>query len=782
MNTVPAVAIWLQLLGLLAAETAFVVGASVLFLGFTKSAWWRRTVWQVCLLTLLFLTTVELTGTGRNALGRFAAKSRSANRSTPTVAVSRAAEREVPVRLNKGSGDKVAGRVGQGTQRESAETTGAPATVIQTPNADPQTARRPRTAQDFIKHSSREDFSDALGVLSLGLIWLTGAGLVIVRSCLAHALSVLFRRRRQTVRNEALQYRVATLARRLGIHRRVLVVEAARLNGPIVFGVLRPTVGLPGDFENRFSPAQQEAMLAHELAHLASHDPGWHLVANLAVAILWWHPMVWWARYQLHAASEQAADEASLLVADGPRVLAECLVELGVRLTRPPSFVSLGVEGNGFRSGLGRRVERLLTLRGRSWRPPNRTRSFVIKAFGPGILVVAVILSTAWASPQAFIKGESMKTMKQTWKQSVAAVALLTSLGADSSLVAPTVNADDLPIRATPPPEETKPTTADGKPAATSTGKPTAEESPQQILNPYSRDLFRQRYGLIPGGAPLSENTLPDKKNLGPIASKLDQIVLNEVMFNDVPLPEVLKFLDDESRKRDPEKRGLNFLINPNVAPTAAATAVDPTTGQPVQLPAAEPLDMNSVVVRINLPLRDVRLKDVLDAIVKVADKPIEYSIEEYGVVFSQKTNQSTGGVEGQPVRVFDSPPLQVRTFKVDTNALLAGLERTFGIGIEATENPRATQIRAALRDVFSKLGINMDVSGKTVFYNDLTGIVMVRATADDLEIVKAAIETLGGAVSDSTASQSSGLDGPAPYPALREEMMRRYGLLPAKK
>lgn len=284
MSSVPTVAIWLQLLGLLAAEIAFVVGASVLFLRFTKSAWWRRTVWQICLLTLVFLTAVESTGTGRNALGRFATKSRSANRSTPTVAVSRAAEREVPVRLNKGSGDEVAGRVGQGKQRESAETTETPATVIQTPNAEPQTARRPRTTQDFIKHSSREDFSDALGVLSLGLIWLTGAGLVIVRSCLAHALSVLFRRRRQTVRNEALQYRVATLARRLGIHRRVLVVEAARLNGPIVFGVLRPTVGLPGDFENRFSPAQQEAMLAHELAHLASHDPGWHLVANLAVA------------------------------------------------------------------------------------------------------------------------------------------------------------------------------------------------------------------------------------------------------------------------------------------------------------------------------------------------------------------------------------------------------------------------------------------------------------------------------------------------------------------
>ncbi|HXT40958.1 MAG TPA: hypothetical protein VN887_13180, partial [Candidatus Angelobacter sp.] len=222
MNTVPTVNIWFQLLGLLAAEITFVVGASALFLRFTKSAWWRRTVWQICLLSLLGLTTVELTGTGRSVLGRFAAKSRSPNRAMVTIVVSGQAGGEVPLKLTERSGDKIAERFGQGGQRESAETTGPSETVIQTPNAMAQTALLPRTERDFIKRWSQEDFSDALGVLSLGLIWLAGAGLVIVRSCLAHALSVLFRRRRQTVRDEALQYRVAMLAGRLGIHRRVL--------------------------------------------------------------------------------------------------------------------------------------------------------------------------------------------------------------------------------------------------------------------------------------------------------------------------------------------------------------------------------------------------------------------------------------------------------------------------------------------------------------------------------------------------------------------------------
>jgi len=135
--------------------------------------------------------------------------------------------------------------------------------------------------------------------------------------------------------------------------------------------------------------------------------------------------------------------------------------------------------------------------------------------------------------------------------------------------------------------------------------------------------------------------------------------------------------LDEKSRKRDPEKQGINFLINPNATQAATTTAIDPNTGQPIQSPPSEPLDMNSVIVRFNLPLRNVRLKDVLDAVVKVGDKPIEYSIEDYGVIFSQSPKQSDGsgfiGASG-------SMSLQVRTFKVEADKLLPGMERAFGI------------------------------------------------------------------------------------------------------
>ena len=166
------------------------------------------------------------------------------------------------------------------------------------------------------------------------------------------------------------------------------------------------------------------------------------------------------------------------------------------------------------------------------------------------------------------------------------------------------------------------------------------------------------------------------------INSKLDRIVLQSTpAWDGLPLSEVVKYLSEEARKRDPEKRGINFIINQNVdtgaastvaagtpgaagAPGAPATttAVDPATGLPMTAaPPVEVVDISQISIKIVPPLTDIRLADLLDAIVKVADKPIKYSIEDYAVVFSLKSH--------------NNPPLYVRIIKVDPNTFEQGLQ-----------------------------------------------------------------------------------------------------------
>ena len=288
------------------------------------------------------------------------------------------------------------------------------------------------------------------------------------------------------------------------------------------------------------------------------------------------------------------------------------------------------------------------------------------------------------------------------------------------------------------------------------------------------------------------------------IQSKLHRIMLNEALFDGVALPAVLTYLSEEAAKRDPDKEGINFLINPNVVASAAQTAIDPTTGQPITLPPAEPLDMNSVIVRINPPLKNVRLADALEAITKVADKPIRYSIEEYAVIFSQKPP--------------DTAQLETRTFKVNPNTFQEGLESVgiFPLGslVQSTTGgaggiggggggfgggggagiggggqgggvfdiPRVyvsgggigggggggfgggggggaggtgqgglsgvtrTNLTATVQEIvrafFTAAGVNI-LPPNMLFFNDRTGMLMVRATSQELDIVQKAIETL---------------------------------------
>ena len=89
------------------------------------------------------------------------------------------------------------------------------------------------------------------------------------------------------------------------------------------------------------------------------------------------------------------------------------------------------------------------------------------------------------------------------------------------------------------------------------------------------------------------------------IVGKLDRIHLDSVDYEGLPLSEVLKDLAKQAAVRDPEKTGINFLINNNenhsdritATPNAGGgfpggrqapgpTALDPNTGAPLNAPA----------------------------------------------------------------------------------------------------------------------------------------------------------------------------------------------------
>jgi len=109
--------------------------------------------------------------------------------------------------------------------------------------------------------------------------------------------------------SEFLRAAARRLSDRFGLKRCPEVrVVAARIP-PLLWGSVRgATIVLPRDLLCQLTPAQQTALLAHDLAHYRRGD---HLVRwpeALVLGIFWWHPVVWWARRRMRQAEELCCD------------------------------------------------------------------------------------------------------------------------------------------------------------------------------------------------------------------------------------------------------------------------------------------------------------------------------------------------------------------------------------------------------------------------------------------------------------------------------------------
>jgi hypothetical protein len=214
------------------------------------------------------------------------------------------------------------------------------------------------------------------------------------------------------------------------------------------------------------------------------------------------------------------------------------------------------------------------------------------------------------------------------------------------------------------------------------------------------------------------------------IINALNDIRFDRVAFDRIPLSEVIQYLLDESRKRDPRKLGINLVLaSAETAPSPWLAAIDPAAGSPKAATAPAASALSDVTITINPPLTNVRLADMLDVIVKVASQPIKYSIESYCVVFSARSNQAS--------------PLYLRTFKVDQNALLEGLHIPRGtLRIDVNE-----AVTDALRSYLRPAGVDIDPAkhpGKNLFYNHRQGMLIVRASLQDLDIIETVISVIG--------------------------------------
>jgi|GEM_PF-441001 len=173
------------------------------------------------------------------------------------------------------------------------------------------------------------------------------------------------------------------------------LAETKMLSVPATLGVLHPVILLPMDWRE-WDEAKLDAIVAHEVSHVARRDALTQRLSLIHRAIFWFSPLAWWIDKQVTELAEEASDEAALAGGADQARYAETLLGFFAELEAAPGRIHWeGISmANGCRAE--RRVERIL-----SWKGSNSMKKWL------AVMIVAV------AAPLVFVVGSAHPLLAQ---------------------------------------------------------------------------------------------------------------------------------------------------------------------------------------------------------------------------------------------------------------------------------------------------------------------------------------------------------------------------------
>ncbi|MDQ3624846.1 MAG: M48 family metalloprotease, partial [Verrucomicrobiota bacterium] len=223
---------------------------------------------------------------------------------------------------------------------------------------------------------------------TVGRVWL--GGLALLSLWRVAGWFRVRRLRREGVAGAGLDIqRVADeLARRLGLRTATRVLQSSCAAVPMLVGVIKPVILLPARIATGLSPREIEALIAHELAHLARGDAWINLFQLFAETVFFYHPAAWWLARCAAREREHAADDRALQVCEGRAVYASALARIAALDACPaPALAASG----------GSVLQRIRRILGQ----PVRQESALAAWTGATTLLAAVLILSRVLPSQA---------------------------------------------------------------------------------------------------------------------------------------------------------------------------------------------------------------------------------------------------------------------------------------------------------------------------------------------------------------------------------------------
>lgn len=276
------------------------------------------------------------------------------------------------------------------------------------------------------------------------LCWAAGATALLMRTAMGWQVA-----RRNSRRGVEWDYPLSQLMDRMRMSGTVELVVSRLADAPQVFGWLKPVILVPASAIARLSPAEMEAVLAHELAHIVRRDYLVNLVQTVIESLLFYHPAVWWVSRRIRQEREHCCDDMAVEVCGDRKRYSRALLKLE---ESRPALAMAATAG-----GMGMRIARLLGY------PAERA------AWGPGVAAAGAALllgSLLWASqppappapppPPAPAEAEEAPAPPAPAIVSQAPIAPKVEMAAPVAAPAPTAQAAPAPPPPPPPPPPAK--------------------------------------------------------------------------------------------------------------------------------------------------------------------------------------------------------------------------------------------------------------------------------------------------------------------------------------
>lgn len=177
---------------------------------------------------------------------------------------------------------------------------------------------------------------------------------------------------------------------------------------PAGFGLRHPIVLLPEGFF-AMDPQAQQAVACHELLHVARRDWSWIVVEEVARALFWFHPAVWWLVDRIQESREQLVDRLVVERIPSKRAYMAALLAFADGRGHSPTLATAFLRRRHLRSRLRNLAEESVMSRRRLVRA-----AVVLACVMAGTIAGTVsALPLGWppgagaAHPQQIVDGES---------------------------------------------------------------------------------------------------------------------------------------------------------------------------------------------------------------------------------------------------------------------------------------------------------------------------------------------------------------------------------------